>query len=165
MCRARLRNFAPPPLFMLQITRTQSNNKDFKQLVTLLDAELRRRDGDEDHVFFSQFNKIDALGEVVVAYQDGEPAGCGAIKPFDAESAEVKRMFVQPPFRGKGIAPAVLAELETWATELGFKSCVLETGQKMPEAIGLYQKSGYRRIANYGQYAGVEQSVCMKKVL
>ncbi|MEO6589269.1 MAG: GNAT family N-acetyltransferase, partial [Pyrinomonadaceae bacterium] len=59
----------------------------------------------------------------------------------------------------------ILAELENWAKELNFSECILETGLKQPEAIRLYQKSGYETILNYGQYAGVENSVCMKKVL
>lgn len=74
-------------------------------------------------------------------------------------------MFVKPECRGQGIAQAVLAELESWAGELGFKECVLETGKKQPEAIRLYQKSGYELIPNYGQYAGIENSVCMKKLV
>lgn len=78
---------------------------------------------------------------------------------------EVKRMFVHPSHRGKGTAQAVLAELERWAKDLHYPSCVLETGKRQPEAIGLYQKSGYALIPNYGQYIGVENSVCMQKQL
>jgi GNAT superfamily N-acetyltransferase len=74
-------------------------------------------------------------------------------------------MFVLPEYRGKGIAGAVLAELETWAADLGYARCILETGQMQPEAIRLYLKSGYAIIPNYGQYAGVENSVCMEKIL
>ena len=72
-------------------------------------------------------------------------------------------MFVNPDERGKGIAGKVLCELEAWAQELNFDQCVLETGFKQPEAIALYTRSGYQVIPNYGQYAGVENSVCMMK--
>jgi GNAT superfamily N-acetyltransferase len=72
---------------------------------------------------------------------------------------------VQPAHRGKRIGAVVLIELENWARELGFAACILETGQKQPEAIRLYQKSGYTKIPNYGQYEGVENSVCMRKAL
>jgi GNAT superfamily N-acetyltransferase len=147
---------------MLQLTRTSSDNPDFRGLVHLLDQDLQVRDG-ADHSFYARFNKIDTIRHVVVAYQDGEPVGCGAIKSFTQELAEVKRMFVFPARRGQGVAQAVLAELERWAQELGYHGCVLETGMKQPEAIRLYQKSGYHRIPNYGQYANVENSVCMQK--
>ena len=72
-------------------------------------------------------------------------------------------MYVRETERGRGIAGKILAELETWAKELGFSECVLETGLKQPEAVALYQKSGYEIIPNYGQYAGIENSVCMRK--
>ncbi len=78
---------------------------------------------------------------------------------------EVKRMYTSPESRGKGIASAVLKELEKWAAELSYKKCLLETGKKQPEAIALYLKSSYNIIPNYGQYAGVENSVCFEKKL
>ncbi|MGQ2983306.1 GNAT family N-acetyltransferase [Flavobacterium sp.] len=105
------------------------------------------------------------LKHVVVVYKDGMPVGCGAIKPYDDTTMEVKRMFVPWEHRGSGMALAVLQELEQWAKELGFAKCILETGIKMPEAIGLYKKSGYAQTNNYGQYAGVESSVCFEKSL
>lgn len=149
---------------MLHLIRTNSDHKDFINLVRHLDAELAERDGAE-HAFYAQFNKIDKIKYVVVAYEDEKPVGCGAIKEFEPGTVEVKRMFVSPRFRGKGIAGEVLAELERWAAELSFNRCILETGLKQPEAIALYRKSRYSRIPNYGQYAGVENSVCFEKLL
>ncbi len=149
---------------LLQLTRTTSENPDFRSLVQLLDQDLAERDGAE-HAFYAQFNKIAALNHAVVAYLNGTPVGCGAFKEFTAELVEIKRMFVQPAHRGQGVAQAVLAELERWAHELGYASGVLETGKKQPEAIRLYQKSGYSLIPNYGQYVGVDNSVCMQKAL
>ncbi len=148
----------------LTLIRTDSDHTDFRQLVALLDKDLAVRDGN-DHAFYAQFNKVDAIKEVIVAYQNDISVGCGAIKPFSSTAAEVKRMFVHPDYRNKGIAAKVLHELENWATELGFDACVLETGKKQPEAIALYQKVGYHIIPNYGQYIGVENSVCMAKTL
>jgi GNAT superfamily N-acetyltransferase len=78
---------------------------------------------------------------------------------------EVKRMFVPPASRRKGIAALILAELERWAKDLSATSCILETGKKQPEAIRLYTKCGYHPIPNYGQYAGMENSVCFEKLL
>ncbi|QHL88043.1 GNAT family N-acetyltransferase [Nibribacter ruber] len=149
---------------MIELVRTDSANPDFAELVFLLDAELHVRDGD-DHSFFAQFNKIDTIKEVVVAYHDELPVGCGAIKPFSQDIAEVKRMFVLPEFRGQGIAGRVLEDLEQWAAQLQFNYLILETGKAMPEAIRLYTKNGFEIIPNYGQYANIESSVCMKKPL
>ena len=147
---------------MTKLVRTNSDNSDFRELVTLLDADLAIRDGDE-HSFYAQFNKVDKIRHVVVAYEDGEAVGCGAFKEYAEGVTEIKRMFVRPEQRGRGTAKAILSELETWANELGFTECVLETGLKQPEAIALYRKSGYETIPNYGQYIGIENSVCMKK--
>jgi putative acetyltransferase len=147
---------------MLRLIRTTSENPDFRALVALLDQDLAVRDG-ADHGFYAQFNKIDKINHVVVAYQGDEPVGCGAFKEFTSEAVEVKRMYVVPAHRGQGVAVAVLAELEQWTQELQYAACVLETGKKQPEAIRLYEKSGYTLTPNYGQYVGIENSVCMRK--
>jgi len=129
-----------------------------------LDKELAIRDG-EEHSFYAQYNKIDAIKYVVVAYEDENPVGCGAVKKFAENAMEVKRMFVPFESRGKGIASLVLQELEKWTAELGYANCVLETGYKQPEAIRLYEKNGYSKIPNYGQYIGMDNSICFEKVL
>ena len=149
---------------MLILQRTDALSADFRQLVTLLDADLAIRDGDE-HPFFAQFNKLDTIPWVVVAYENGVPVGCGAIKKYADEVVEVKRMFTHSNARGKGIASAVLSELENWAAEMGFVKCILETGIRQPEAIALYNKCGYLRIPNYGQYEASVSSVCFEKHL
>lgn len=149
---------------MLKIIQTTSDNPDFRQLVALLDQDLAIRDGD-DHAFYAQFNKVDKINHVLLAFWEIQPVACGAIRAYDPDVVEVKRMFVLPEHRGQGIAAAVLSELETWASQLGYVRCILETGQKQPEAIRLYQKSGYQIMPNYGQYEGVENSVCMEKSL
>lgn len=149
---------------MLIFLRTNSSHKDFQHLVKLLDADLAIRDG-ADHAFYAQFNKIDMIRHALVVYQNEEAVGCGAFKKFDDERVEIKRMYVLPQHRSKGIAAAVLQQLELWAKEEGYSATVLETGLKQPEAIRLYEKSGYTRIPNYGQYAGVENSICMEKGL
>jgi GNAT superfamily N-acetyltransferase len=149
---------------MLQLVRTNSHNEDFRRLVPILDMELAERDG-EDAAYYAQYNKVDKIPHVVVAYLDGEAVGCGAFKKFDDDTAEVKRMFVAFPHRRRGIAEKVLHELEQWARELSYSSLVLETGIVQPEALGLYSKSGYRRIPNYGQYANMPKSVCFQKTI
>ncbi|MES2655448.1 MAG: GNAT family N-acetyltransferase [Bacteroidota bacterium] len=147
---------------MITLTRTNSDNTDFQALVRELDIDLKIRDG-EEHAFFAQYNKIDMIKYVVVAYDGNEPVGCGAVKQYDEDTMEVKRMFVPLNRRGKGIASLVLQELEKWTKELNFKKCILETGEKQPEAIQLYKKNQYAIIPNFGQYADVESSVCFEK--
>jgi putative acetyltransferase len=149
---------------MLSLTRTNSDAVDFISLVKKLDADLAIRDG-ADHSFYAQFNKIDKIRHAVVAYEDGLPLGCGAMKEFTPGAMEMKRMYTAPEGRGKGVATAVLAELEKWAAELSYEKCVLETGKRQPEAIALYKKNGYSATPNYGQYIGVENSICFQKVL
>jgi putative acetyltransferase len=147
---------------MIAVIRTDSSNPHFQELVKELDKELAIRDGD-DHAFYAQFNKTVNIGHCIVAYKDEVPVGIGALRQFADETMEVKRMYVPPAHRAQGIASKVLEALESWARELGYKKCVLETGMNQPEAIKMYHKSGYHRIANYGQYAGVNNSVCFEK--
>lgn len=147
---------------MINLIRTDSDNPDFISLVKLLDADLAKRDG-ADHAFYAQFNKIDKIRHAVLVYDNETPVGCGAIKQFAPDAMEVKRMYILPAHRNKGLATIVLSELERWAGELSYARCVLETGKRQPEAIELYKKNGYKVIANYGQYVGVENSVCFEK--
>lgn len=149
---------------MIRLLRSDSSHPDFRALVQLLDQDLAIRDG-ADHGFYAQFNKIDAIQHCIVAYAGEQAVGCGAIKAFETDAMEVKRMYVSPASRGKSIALQILAELEAWAKELGMTKTVLETGQKQPEAIALYFKAGYQRIPNYGQYIGIENSWCFEKTL
>lgn len=144
------------------LQRTDSINPDFIMLVGQLNADLGERDGNE-HDFYHQFNSINNLKYTLVLYLDKRPVGCGAIKSFDDSTMEIKRMFVSSTERGKGFATKVLEALELWASELGKTRCILETGKRQPEAIALYEKNGYRRVSNYRQYQGIENSVCFEK--
>jgi putative acetyltransferase len=147
---------------MLNLVRANSDNKDFQKLTSLFDEFLIDIDGDEKD-FFAQFNQI-YIENVVVCYEDGMALGCGAFKVLEPKSAEIKRMFVLSEGRGKGIATKILTELESWSKELNCTSCQLETSQKLESAIALYRRFGYEDIPNYGQYIGVESSMCMKKI-
>lgn len=148
----------------VELIRTDSKNPDFSRLIVSLDANLKSRNGEQQE-FFNQFNKVDQIKQVVVAYLNNIAIGCGAVKPYNEEAAEVKRMFVADEYRGKGIASKVLAELEKWSKELGYTSTVLETSKAQHEAVNLYAKKGYTVIENYGQYVGVENSICFEKKL
>jgi GNAT superfamily N-acetyltransferase len=148
----------------MHLLRTDSTNTDFQNLVKSLDVTLSEHNGENDD-FFAQFNTIDAIKNCVVAYIDDIPAACGAFKPFSEDTVEIKRMFTDPEFRKNGLGSAIVKELENWAAELNFKKAVLETSQDLKSAISIYEKNGFYRIPNYGQYIGVEQSVCYEKCI
>lgn len=147
---------------MLNLVRTNSDNKDFQLLTQIFDEYLIEIDGDEKD-FFAQYNQI-FINNVLICYENEKPIGCGAFKKIDEQTAELKRMFVLPNERGKGIATTILNELEKWIIESGYSSCILETSQKLEKAINLYKRNGYNEIPNYGQYIGVASSLCMKKI-
>lgn len=146
------------------IHRCTSEHIDFRNLVSLLDAELAERDG-EEHAFYAQYNGINMLNHCIVIYIHDNPVACGAIKSIGEDAMELKRMYTTTHMRRKGLASRVVAALEDWARELGATQTMLETGKRQPEAIALYQKLGYVIIHNYGQYIGIENSVCFRKVL
>ena len=147
---------------MITIKRTTSENEDFNNLVVQLDSYLKVLDGD-DHAFYAQFNKTSLLKNALICYENNIAVGIGAYKEFEPNVAEIKRMFTLPEHRGKGIAKAILTELEVWAKEENYTTSILETGFMQLDAIGLYKKLGYEITENFGQYIGVANSVCMKK--
>ncbi len=149
---------------MIKIIRCTSEKKDFVELVKQLDSDLANRNGDKQS-FYTQFNKLDKINHVVIAYENDIPMGCGAIKEYNNKTMEIKRMFCLPQSRRKGIASMILSELEKWAKELSYEKCILETGTKQPEAIGMYIRNKYTQIQNYGQYIGIEESRCFEKLL
>jgi|SRR5690606_6177154 len=147
---------------MYTIKRTNSENLDFQKLVFELDKDLAIKNG-ETNDFFAQYNKIDLIKNVVVIYEFDQAVGCGAMKEYEDCIMEIKRMFVPTEKRGNGIAGKILTELQIWAKELGYKKCILETGDKMIEAISLYKKNNFEITPNYGQYANIESSICFEK--
>ena len=148
----------------IKLIRSNSTHQDFKNLVGELNAYLRVVDGDE-HAFYDQYNGIENLNHVVVAYLNGEPIACGAFKKFDSSSVEIKRMYTKPEARKNGVASQVLRELEFWAVEENFENTILETGKRQVEAVKFYQKNKYVVMPNFGPYQGIENSVCFKKNL
>ena len=142
--------------------RTDSTNQDFINLVISLDKYLSGINGEDDS-FFKDFNKIEDLQYVIVAYLNDVPVGCGALKKYNSDTLEVKRMFVEPTYRGRKIAQQIVAELELWVQELNYQFCVLETSIEMKPAVALYKSVGYLEIPKYGPYKEVETSICFQK--
>jgi GNAT superfamily N-acetyltransferase len=148
----------------LTITAVDVRCADAVGLIAGLDAELRPRYPDVD----GRYAAANALADhttFLVGYIAGQPIACGAFRPMDSEAAEIKRMFVQPAWRGRGVARRLLAELERLARAAGHSVARLETGIDLHNAVRLYEAAGYRRIAKYGIYAGNADSVCFEKAL
>ncbi|MGB8644851.1 MAG: GNAT family N-acetyltransferase [Anaerolineae bacterium] len=101
---------------------------------------------------------------VIVRFR-GQPAGCGALRPLEGNIGEVKRMYVVPALRGRGIARRILEAIETCARQLGYIALQLETGTLQPQAVRLYERVGYHRIECYDEYAGSPLSICFAKEL
>jgi len=148
----------------MKIVRTDSNDKEFIRLVSALDQMLAVING-EDHSFYSQFNTLTEIRNVILVYEGDTAIACGAFKKFDDTSCEIKRMFTEPSHRGRGYAGIVVDELEKWARESGYRSVVLETSVKLESAVGLYRKKGYADTEKYGQYKDAIDSMCFRKVL
>ena len=149
---------------IVKLIRTDSRDPNFRELVSLLDAELAERDGPQ-HGFYHQFNGLEGLDRVVMVGQGGKMIACGAMKDFFTNTLEVKRMYTRETSRGQGLASKILLELERWAAEDGYDRIVLETGKRQPEAVAFYQKHNYKRIENFGPYKGVDNSLCFEKRL
>ena len=145
---------------------TDGHNKDFIELCRGLDEFLNELvGGEENRAEYIQYNKLDDIHDVVIAYDNDIPVGSASFKKYDDENAEVKRVFVKEEYRGQGISNELMKMLEQRAREKGFKYFILESGEPLVSAMALYRKIGYKVIPNYGQYVNMEESICMKKKL
>ena len=154
---------------MIKITVENPNNTISQQLMAELTAELEVRYDGSAEIDVTRMPELHNVtsddAQFVIAWLDGQVAGCGAIRPIDDQATEIKRMYVQPAARGKGISRQILAKLGSLAQESGFTTTRLETGLNQPEAIQLYKTSGYTLIPCYGIYAQNPESVCYEKTL
>ncbi|PUA36358.1 GNAT family N-acetyltransferase [Paenibacillus elgii] len=150
---------------MLTVQVVEPSNEHLLALIAKLDDYLYSL-YPADEVFGVDLEGSD-VDEVVfvLAYWDGAAAGCGAYRPLDAQAAELKRIFVDPYFRNKGIASSILSFLEQEAVRAGFTSLLLETGPMQPESIALYKKFGFIDIEPFGEYVNCLSSICMEKRL
>lgn len=145
---------------------TNGDNKDFIQLCNALDHSLNQAvGGEENRAQHIPFNSLSTIHDVIVVYDGYKPIGCASFKKYDDECAEVKRVYIQEEYRGRGISKILMEMLELSAREKGYTYFILETSELFVQAINLYQSIGYEMIENYGQYAGMSDSVCMKKTL
>lgn len=150
----------------MKILYTNGENKDFISLCDLLDEDLNDQVGGEvQRKNYIQYNKLNHIHDVFVAYEKELPIGCASFKHYEEKIAEVKRVYVKKDFRGRGISKLLMEQIEKKALELGYQYLILETGKTFLPAVSLYQGLGYDVIDNYGQYKGMPFSICMKKKL
>ncbi|NUR46532.1 MAG: GNAT family N-acetyltransferase [Hamadaea sp.] len=139
------------------IQNREVTHPDVTLLVVAAEKELLSRYPDE------RITPVDPLARFVVAYQMGEPVGCGAVATVAPGVAELTRLWVRPASRRAGVGRRLLAGLERRAKADGHDTIILETGVRQPEAIALYEASGYHRIPPFGEYVGNPLSVCFEK--
>ena len=143
------------------ISSEDPNSPDAAELIRELDCELLSRYPKQSvHAM-----KPSDAAIFIVARVDGHAVGCGALRHISPDTAELKRMFVSANHRGKGISKQILSKLESTAIEFGYEKIWLETGDEQPEAIHLYESSGYHRIPRYGEYISDPYSICFEKIL
>ncbi len=151
----------------LSITAEPFDSRDATRLVAALDAGLADLYPPEQR--FGPNLKAEHLGggrgRFLVARDGDRAVGCGAIRLVDPRTAEVKRMYVEPDHRGRGVGRAVLASLEAAAGQLGARRLVLETGVHSKEALSLYRGAGFTEIECWGEYATSPTSMCFEKSL
>ncbi len=152
---------------MITVAPEPFDSADARRLVEALDAHLASRYTPEQRFGpnLKPAQIAPGLGTFVMARMDGRPVGCGAVRLLDPTTVEVKRMFVEPEVRGRGIAKEILAKLEGAGRELGARRAVLETGVYQDEAIGLYRRAGYREVECWGEYTTSPTSVCYEKAI
>lgn len=149
----------------MEIRVVAYDHPDASTLVAEIQQEYVVRYGGPDGTLVDPAEFAPPLGLFLIGYLDGVPVACGGWRVHDDDSAEVKRMYVAPSARGRGLARAMLAELELTAKRSGYRRLILETGRKQPEAVALYRSSGYTDVPKFGYYADAPLSIHLGKPL
>ncbi len=150
----------------MEFQRTDGKNIDFRENCRLLDMDLDRRVGKKiERDKYKKYNQLDEIKEAIVVYEGNRVIGGGAIRRYDDETIELKRVFVHTEYQGRGIGSRIVSLLMEWAVELGYKKMVLETGELLTESCAVYKKLGFQVIPNYGPYEDMPESLCMAKDL
>ena len=148
----------------MEFTFTNGADPRFQTLCRLLDHSLDEAvGGHTQREEYDQYNGVDETFRVALVLDQEIPIACGSYKPLSADTAELKRVFTLEEYRGQGLAAKIVLALEKDAAASGFRFLVLETGKPLTAALRLYEKLGYAIIPNYGQYADMPLSICMRK--
>ena len=145
---------------------TDGGNEDFKKFYLLTEEYYSKIVGGKDNrLGFMPYNLSDSIGDVIIAYDSGKAVACAGLKGYSRSDAEIKRVWVQPEYRGKGIATKLMVAVEEKARCMGFERAILQTREIMTDAVALYEKLGYSRIENYPPYDKLDGAVCFAKRL
>lgn len=150
----------------MEFVRTNGQNADFIENCRLLDLDLDRRVGRQiKREKYQKFNQLDEIKEAIVVYDEDKPIGGGAIRKYDDETVELKRVFVHNEYQGQGIGSRLVSLLIEWAAQLGYRRMILETGELLSESCAVYKKLGFKVIPNYGPYVDMPESLCMGRLI
>ena len=149
------------------VLRADIRSPRARTLIEALNAELLSAYPEQGacHFRLDAHEVTDGQGVFLIAFRSGKPVGCGAVRRIEAQTGEIKRMYVVPQERGRGVGRSILNALEAEAQVLGISRLVLETGVRQTEARALYQSAGFSRIAPFGEYVGSPLSECLAKDL
>lgn len=147
----------------IRIKVENPHSENATQLIKALSTDLGKRYGDSGAGAFTPDDVLVERAIFLVAYMNDTPVGCGALRPFSDATAEIKRMYVAPTARRKGIAGTLLTALESHAAQFNYRRVILETGTLQPEAIAFYEKAGYQKMDCYGEYVHDPHSICYEK--
>lgn len=146
----------------LEFIWTDGNNEEFHQFyLETEDYYSSIVGGKKNREGFIPYNLSESISDVLLAYMDGVAVGCAGLKKYNDSDVEIKRVWVEPDYRGRHIATELMDRIEDKAREMGFKRAVLQTRPIMEDAVGLYEKRGYELIGNYPPYDKLEGAICM----
>ena len=146
----------------LEFIWTDGNNEEFHQFyLETEDYYSSIVGGKKNREGFIPYNLSESISDVLLAYMDGVAVGCAGLKKYNDSDVEIKRVWVEPDYRGRHIATELMNRIEDKAREMGFKRAVLQTRPIMEDAVGLYEKRGYELIGNYPPYDKLEGAICM----
>ena len=145
---------------------TDGNNEDFREFYLKTEEFYSSIVGGlKNRAAFVPYNISESITDVLIASVSGVAVGCAGLKAYSDSDVEIKRVWVDPEFRGNHISTVMMDELEKKAVELGFKRAILQTRPQMEEAVHLYTKRGYVLIDNYPPYDKLEGAICFAKEL
>ena len=141
---------------------TDGNNQDFQRFYLKTEEYYSKIvGGKKNRTGFIPYNLSESISNVLIAYADGKAVGCAGLKRYSGQDVEIKRVWVEPEWRGKHIATALMDQIEDKARQMGFKRAILQTRPIMPDAVGLYESRGYLLVENYPPYDKLEGAICM----
>ena len=148
----------------LEFKWTSPDNADFRRFYLITEAYYDSiAGGPGKRREFVPYNLSESIQDVLIAYVSGIAAGCAGLKKYNDTDTELKRVWVEPAYRGKHIASAMMDMIEDRASQQGFGRVILQTREQMTAAVSLYLSRGYYRTENYPPYDKLEGAVCFAK--